>query len=153
MKIQVIRKIYSANSIISDILINDAFFCHGLEDRSRDDNRDGDLADAGEAKVFGKTAIPAGNYDLVISFSNRFKKRLPEVINVLGFAGIRIHAGNIPADTHGCLLVGVYSSHMPDFISNSRIVFSKLMSKLEIATKFEKIKIEYIDQSADELAA
>lgn len=133
--------------------INDSFFCATLEDVCRDLNRDGDLDDPGERKIHGQTAIPAGNYQLAITFSNRFQRLLPEVIRVKGFQGIRIHTGNTPEHTEGCLLVGIYDPNVPDFVGNSRVIFSKLMSKLSIAAKFEKITIEYIDLPAEETAA
>lgn len=60
-----------------------------------------------DVKVWGDTAIPKGTYNIVASLSNRFKKVLPEVQNVQGFAGVRIHGGNTKEDSHGCVLVGM----------------------------------------------
>lgn len=57
-------------------------------------------------KVYGKTAIPSGEYKVVLSFSHRFQKVMPEILNVPGFAGIRIHGGNTAEDTLGCPLLG-----------------------------------------------
>lgn len=59
------------------------------------------------AKVHGKTAIPAGAYELILSMSNRFKRELPAVLAVPGFSGVRIHGGNTNENTEGCPLVGL----------------------------------------------
>lgn len=57
-------------------------------------------------KVQSKTAIPKGKYELKLSMSNRFKKLMPEVLNVPMFTGVRIHGGNTHEDTEGCPLLG-----------------------------------------------
>ena len=62
--------------------------------------------ESGGTKIHGKTAIPRGYYRMTVSMSNRFKKLMPELLNVPGFSGIRIHAGNTHADTEGCPLLG-----------------------------------------------
>jgi len=57
-------------------------------------------------KMKGVTAIPEGTYPLLITHSPSFKLWLPYVQGVPGFEGIRIHSGNKPSDTQGCILVG-----------------------------------------------
>lgn len=90
-------------------------------------------------KVHGKTAIPAGRYRIVISYSNRFQKYLPELTGVTGFEGIRIHSGNTAADTEGCLLTG--TKYGVDVVTDSRKAFNYLFSLLQAVEKKEKIYI------------
>jgi hypothetical protein len=91
-------------------------------------------------KIKGKTAIPAGQYEVVINFSQRFQKPLPLLLNVPNFEGVRIHPGNIPANTEGCILVGDTKS--VDCIGQSRIAFARLFEKMKTATETQKIFIE-----------
>lgn len=79
------------------------FLCWTLEDRVREQVGQPVAA----WKVAGETAIPAGLYQVTLTYSPRFGIPLPLVADVQGFAGIRIHAGNRPADTEGCILVGL----------------------------------------------
>jgi hypothetical protein len=80
--------------------------CDTIEDKVRDYNKDGDLLDAGETKIFGETAIPYGTYEVDLTWSPKFKRLLPLVKNVPHFTGIRIHRGNTAGDSHGCILPG-----------------------------------------------
>lgn len=57
-------------------------------------------------KVQDETAIPAGSYKMKISKSPKFGRLLPEILDVPGFSGIRIHKGNTAADSSGCLIIG-----------------------------------------------
>lgn len=77
------------------------------------------LEDGGE-KVYGETAIPRGKYRVVLSWSRRFGRYLPEVLSVPGFEGIRIHGGNRCTDTLGCPLLG--SRRTDDGVADCRLV-------------------------------
>ncbi len=79
-------------------------------------------------KVMHETAIPAGRYQVVITLSNRFGRMLPELLDVPGFVGIRIHSGNVAADTSGCILVG--HSAAVDSILDSRLAMNALQPKI-----------------------
>ena len=79
---------------IGRLYIDEKFFCHTLEDAVR------------EEKIAGKTAIPAGTYQVIVNRSSKFKRDLPLLLDVPDFEGIRIHRGNTAKDTSGCILVG-----------------------------------------------
>lgn len=98
MEITVKRFKLTKRCTIGNMLIDGKFFCHTLEDKVRR------LPD--EVKIWGKTAIPAGTYKVIMTDSSRFKRRLPLLMNVPHFTGIRIHRGNTVEDTVGCVLVG-----------------------------------------------
>jgi hypothetical protein len=132
MEIQVKRKIFTNKSTIGELSINGIFFCFTLEDTDR-------YLEQGNQKIFGLTAIPRGTYNVVLSFSNRFKKYLPEIQNVPGFKGIRMHTGNKPEDTEGCILVGKIKTK--DFIGESAKAFNAFMAELKKVEKKEKINI------------
>lgn len=101
---------------IGRLYVDNHYFCDTCEDVVRDLNKDGDLNDAGEGKVYGKTAIPYGRYEITLKikspkYSQRYAYKwcdgyLPRLLNVPHFDGILIHAGNSATDSSGCLLVG-----------------------------------------------
>lgn len=117
---------------IGELWVNNSHLCDTLEDRVRPEGE----------KVYGKTAIPEGTYEVKLTYSPRFKKILPEILNVPNFSGIRIHKGNQSSKTEGCVLVGTWDGKKEDWISDSRKAFDKLMSLLQEATdKKEPITI------------
>ena len=84
-------------------------------------------------KVYGKTCIPYGTYTVRLSYSNRFRRILPEVLNVPHFLGIRLHSLNHSGQTEGCIGVGIHTKG--DWISESRPNFNKLYKLLQTAEK------------------
>lgn len=132
MELTLNRIFLGSSATIGELLINDKHLCDTLEDRVRPEGE----------KVYGKTAIPEGTYEVKLTHSPRFKKILPEILNVPNFSGIRIHTGNSSKDTEGCILVGTWDGEKEDWVGNSRIAFDELMSLLEKATNNkEKITI------------
>lgn len=100
------RRYFNENYTIGRLSVDDVVFCDTLEDKVRDYNKDGDLNDAGEQKVYGQTAIPYGRYRVIVTYSSKFKRRLPLLMSVPHFEGIRIHAANWPTELEGCIAVG-----------------------------------------------
>ena len=128
MEIRINRIARKEDYTIGKLYINGTYFCDTLEDTDRG------LADTMQVneilanKLKGITAIPTGKYDVILTFSPRFKRVLPLLLNVKGFEGIRIHPGNTAEDTEGCLLVG--ENKEKGKVLNSRATFEKLMSIL-----------------------
>ena len=106
------------------------YFCNTIEDKVRP---------KGE-KVYGKTAIPAGTYPIVITYSPKFKRELPLIFNVPGFSGVRIHPGNDENDTEGCILVG--ENKVKGKVINSQITFLKLFNILKTYPQINQIEIK-----------
>ena len=132
-----VNRIFKASTYtIGELSVNNKYLCDTLEDRVRP---------TGE-KVYGETAIPSGTYTVTLSYSNRFKKTMPEILNVPNFSGIRIHCGNSSKDTEGCLLVGKWDGKTENWISDSKNSYNKLYSLLEEAfNKKENITITIKD--------
>ena len=120
MQIRVVREPTKNDTTLGALFIDGHWQCHTLEDVIRP---------AGE-KVYGETAIPAGRYKLILSMSNRFKKIMPEVVAVPGFAGIRIHAGNTAKDTEGCLLLGQTRNVETRSIGQSKLALQAFTTKI-----------------------
>lgn len=138
MNIRVVREIFNPTNTISKLYINDEYFCDVLEDIDRGLNFQQPITEIEKIKVYGATAIPKGVYEVIISYSDRFKTYLPLLLNVPGFKGIRIHPGNTEIDTLGCLLLGKSNGKQ---VVNSRVTFNKFFQLLKKVEKIEKIII------------
>lgn len=114
---------------IGNLYIDDQYFCNTLEDTDRGLKDGQPLLYIKAKKIFSKTAIPTGTYKVELTYSFRFKRILPLIVGVKGFDGIRIHQGNFPKDTEGCILVG--KNTFKGGISESKETLGKLLKKLE----------------------
>ncbi len=133
MELELNRYERTPKSTIGELLINGEHQCYTLEDVDRGLMKTTSLGVIKRNKVYGKTAIPAGRYEVRITFSNRFQKLMPQIMDVPGFEGIRIHPGNTDADTEGCVLPGYTTG--PDFIGNSRKAYEHIMYFLQKANE------------------
>jgi len=133
MYLQLVRESFTNNSTEGKLFVNGEFECYTLEDKDR-------FLEEGNEKVYGESAIPRGKYTITLTHSNRFNKLLPLLHNVEGFTGVRMHSGNKPEDTEGCILVGsVNSSETDDWIGSSKVAMRGLMGKLIDAQQREEI--------------
>ena len=126
---------------IGKLYIDGSYFCDTIEDKVRDLNKDG-VFDDGEVKIKGKTAIPYGTYEVVWSYSPRFGKYTPRLLNVNSFDGVLIHSGNTAEDTEGCIIVG--QNKEVGKVLSSRETVNKLYPIIEDACKKEKVELEVI---------
>jgi hypothetical protein len=134
MIVKLIRKEFTEQSTIGEVFINGKFLCYSLEDKDRGLNDSDQIELIALNKVHSKTAIPYGTYQCGFTMSNRFQRVLPEVYSVKGFRGIRIHSGNKPEDSEGCILLGM--SKQKDFIGESRTALSNFFLKVAPAKQF-----------------
>lgn len=124
---------------IGKLYVDGEYFCDTLEDKDRGLISDMSLVEIKKIKVKSKTAIPTGRYKVTMNMSTRFKKIMPQILNVPGFDGIRIHSGNTSADTEGCVLLG--QNKVVGKVINSRTYTNKLYQIISDKVKKETIYI------------
>ena len=139
MKLTLKRIALRPTYTIGKLYIDDVYFCDTIEDTVRDINKNGKF-DNGEKKVHSKTAIPYGTYEIKWTYSPRFKKYTPQLMDVPSFEGIRIHAGNTSADTEGCLILG--ENKQVGKVLNSRATINKFYPIIKEACSKGKVTIE-----------
>jgi len=97
--------------------------------------------------------IPLGLYLVELTVSGRAQRgelwtpdpqyRLPLLVAVPGHEGIRIHAGNYPKDTQGCILVGDMRSG--EAIYQSRPALTRLIEHFT-----DPCQLEIVDEVTNE---
>lgn len=131
MELKLIRRYKKHSYTIGDLYVNSVWFSNTLEDADRGLKDEMDLDMIQALKKPNITAIPTGTYKVIITYSPRFKQRMPILMNVKGFDGIRIHSGNTHKDTSGCLLVGENTENGK--VLNSKITYTKLFNLINDA--------------------
>ena len=141
MNIEIKRRPSAHGCTIGDLFVNGVPQCVTLEDVVR----------PGTApKVYGQTAIYAGQYRIIVNKSLRFSAKaghdvfLPLLLNLPGRdihfggqriddCGVRLHCGNTSSDTLGCILVGTEVAPDGASILNSRVAFAALFPRIQLA--------------------
>lgn len=126
MKIKVDRIYKGESYTIGKMYLNGEYFCDTLEDAIR------------PVKIPNETAIPAGIYKVEVTYSPRFKRNLPLLVDVPNYTGIRIHNGSNKDHTSGCILVGFNTAKGK--LTDSRKTSDQLTEKLKSLS--EPIEIE-----------
>lgn len=154
MRLTLYRKYKKQGYTIGKLSVDDVYFCDTLEDTDRGLKDSMPLEQIRRIKKPNMTAIPTGTYEITLDiYSPRFGTRdfyketcngkVPRLLNVKGFDGILIHAGNTHVDTSGCLLVGMNLEKGK--VLKSQETFRKLYAKLKEAhDRGEDIKITIV---------
>ena len=153
MRLLLKRRFLAETYTIGSLYVNGLYFSDTIEDKVRDLNKDGDLNDLGEGKIYGKTAIPYSPpgkpYKIELSMSPKFKRMLPLLLDVPHFTGIRIH--KMGTDTkpgtaewsEGC--IGPGENKVKGGIIHSAFYETKLVEMMREAILMgEEIEIEII---------
>lgn len=106
MEIKVIRKYKREDYTIGKMFVGGKPFCDVCEDKDRGLDQSMSLSQIKKIKVYSKTAIPTGTYEVKSYFWPKYRKIYPWLQNVPGFTGILIHTGRTAKDSAGCLLLG-----------------------------------------------
>ncbi len=134
MKLRVTRTVLGQDFTFGLLLVDGKQFCNTLEPTDRN-------LEQGGAKVKGSTAIPCGTYKVAWTYSNKYRKKMPELLDVPQFEGVRIHGGNTSKDSEGCILVGDGDGF--DKLKNSTAKKDALWAMIEQAiTAGEDVEIE-----------
>lgn len=119
MRLELKRIALKDTYTIGKLYANGEYVCDTLEDCVR------------ETKIAGNTAIPEGEYTIYVTFSNRFQRMMPLLMNVPNFEGVRIHSGNTSEDTEGCILCGKNTKQGK--LTSSRVYTSMVYSLINKA--------------------
>lgn len=140
MDIRVERKFFGPCTCLSVLKVDGETRGYILEDKDRGLTSAMPLKDIREKKKAGVTAIPTGRYQVSMTHSPRFGRKMPLLNDVPGFAGIRIHSGNYHEDTEGCLLPG--KSYGKDAGSGDYYV----LQSRQLTEELEKEIVEALDR-------
>ena len=152
MELLLLRPKSSGGATISALTEDGLTVCFICEDVVREEFVEGKWTWKPYFKIQGKTAIPSGRYKIVMDFSNRFQQIMPHLLDVPDFEGIRMHPGNSPKDTEGCLLPGTEIGD--GCVKNSRKAYEDLFTKFTDAHNAEEeiyitIKNDWVPGNAE----
>jgi len=134
------RKFKHEDCTEGNLYVGGNWFCHVIEDKVR--------AKAGLwnklLKVYAETAIPYGRYPVLVTWSNRFNRRLTGVFNVPDFEGIRIHNGTTARSSAGCPIIS-YQTDGNKRLTRDPSAMNDLCIKIDAFQKTGKVYLTIID--------
>ena len=149
MELKVKRKAFEKDYTIGKLYIDGVAFCDTLEDCDRGLTQDMPLEEIKDKKIYGKTAIPKGTYDIDMNtISPKFKDRswakpyggkIPRLVNVPCYEGVLVHVANQASELAGCLAVG--NNSIKGMVTDSTRTFHTLMSKYLLPAKVQGERI------------
>ena len=129
MKIKLVRIALKDTYTIGKLYVDGVYFCDTIEDKDRGLDDSMTVSEILKRKIKGQTAIPTGHYKIEITYSPKYKRMMPLILNVKGYSGIRIHSGNTSKDTEGCLIVG--KNTKVGMVTDSRNTYQRLFGILQ----------------------
>ncbi len=139
MELKLKRTIHTGKTTTGELWLNGRFECWTLEAPDRDLHQHLPLVEITRRKLLMTTAIPTGQYEMTLNWSNRWKMYMPLVMDVPGFAGVRLYADHVAASTDGCILLGCSTGQ--NNVYNSRMALRNLLAKLKGAERTEKMML------------
>lgn len=148
MELLVDRKWKENDYTIGKLYVNGKEFSDTLEDRDRGLKSYMTHCEIANMKVYGQTAIPTGTYEIQMTHSSKFANRtwgkkyggkVPQLMSVKGYKGVRIHPLNTAKDTLGCIGVGKNTSK--GMITNSTAYYYRLLDNYILPALKRKEKI------------
>lgn len=146
MNLELQRQPTADEATLGTLLIDGLYFCQTMEDAVREVPQNEGESDADWVKrwkQFGRTAIPARCYEVVLAASLHFGNRLmPHLKGVPGYDAIMIHPLNTVLQTEGCIGVGMESvdaAHSP-FRQDGKAIPGLLKSLIAFDPLLLKIK-------------
>ena len=129
MEIKLVRIAFKETYTIGKLYVDGKYVCDTIEDKDRGLDDSMTANEILKRKVKGQTAIPTGHYNIDITYSPKYKRMMPLLLNVKGFSGIRIHSGNTSKDTEGCLIVG--KNKQVGMVLESRDTYQRLFEMMQ----------------------
>ena len=134
LKLRLERRWKRDSYTIGALFVNDVRFSETVEDCDRGLDSSMSLEEIKSKKIYAETAIPKGTYNVILSRSQKFMNKswaipyngfVPELVNVKGFSGVRIHPANYATELEGCIAPGF--NKVKGGVVNSVLTYTDLM--------------------------